>query len=67
MSSQPDPCRFARGQTVRIGTDIRAVVEEIIWSREMQWPFYLVEWWHEGQLITRRFHQDDLQPWEGRQ
>lgn len=57
-------CQFARGQTVRIGTDITATVEEIIWSRGMQWPFYLVEWWHDGQLVTRRLHEADLHVWE---
>lgn len=36
------------GDLVWINGDIPGVIEEVIWCRGMGWPFYLVEWWHEG-------------------
>jgi hypothetical protein len=49
------------GQKVCIGDrgEICATVEEVIWARGMNTPFYLVEWWHEGQLVSRRVHEGD--------
>jgi hypothetical protein len=53
---------FSPGQEVLIGTngEITARVEEVIFARGMRAPFYLVEWWHEGQLVTRRLHEADI-------
>lgn len=47
------------GDRVIIGTGIEGVVEEVIFARGMGAPFVLVEYWHEGQLVARRFHAAD--------
>lgn len=47
------------GDEVHIGNGIIATIEEIIWARNMTKPFYLVEWWHEGHLVSRRVHAED--------
>ncbi len=51
--------KFRLGQQVRIGVGITAVIEEIILARGQNAPFYLVEWWHEGQMVARRMHEAD--------
>lgn len=53
--------RHQTGEQVTIGTGITATIEEVIWARGMSRPFYLVEYWHEGHLISRRVHQEDCQ------
>lgn len=52
-------CKHMLGEVVEIGVGIRARVEEIIWARNMTTPFYLVEWWQDGQLQVRRMHEAD--------
>jgi hypothetical protein len=47
------------GQKVTIGDGIPATIEEVIYARGMTSPFYLVEYWHEGHLISRRVHAED--------
>lgn len=50
------------GQSVKIGLnagEILATVEEVIWARNMAAPYYLVEYWHDGHLISRRVHAED--------
>lgn len=59
---QPDqytPSPIQTGDRVTIGDNIEGVVEELIFSRGMNAPFVLVEYWHEGSLISRRFHAED--------
>lgn len=58
----PFPCRFPCGMRVLIGGGaISAVVEEVIFARGMQHPLYLVEWWQDGTMRERRFHECELQ------
>lgn len=57
-------CNHRLGDTVQIGVGIRARVEEIIWARNMTAPFYLVEWWQDGELKCRRMHEADCRPSE---
>lgn len=52
---------FSCGQKVVVGGVIRGVVEEVIFARNMTDPLYLVEWWHDGDLRGRRFHEFDLE------
>lgn len=47
------------GDQVEIGRSITATIEEVIWARNMVAPFYLVEWWQDGQLVSRRVHEED--------
>jgi hypothetical protein len=47
------------GDRVTIGDGIPATIEEVIYCRHMAAPFYLVEYWHEGHLISRRIHAED--------
>jgi len=53
---------FQPGDYVWLGKelDIPGVIEEVIWSRGMEWPVYLVEWWLDGAVCTRRFHADEV-------
>ena len=53
--------RDALGKTVLIGEhhEIAATVEEVIWARGMSSPFFLVEYWHQGQLVSCRVHAED--------
>lgn len=53
-------CAYKPGEQVLIGDGIAATVEEVIMARGMRGPLYLVEYWHEGHLISRRMHEDDL-------
>lgn len=55
---------FRTGETVRVGGNIVAVVEEIIFARGMNHPFYLLQWWQEGRLQSGRFHEDEVMPVE---
>lgn len=48
------------GDTVFINDDIPGVIEEVIWVRGMGWPYYLIEWWHEGDVRSRRFHPNEV-------
>jgi hypothetical protein len=55
-------CAFRPGDKVSIGNDfgIQATVEEVIMARGTRSPLYLVEYWHDGHLVSRRLHEDDL-------
>lgn len=59
-----EPCLVC-GDRVQIGSGIEGVVEEVIFARGMKAPFVLVEYWHDGQLIARRFHAADCRKVEG--
>ena len=52
---------FGCGQTVLVGGVIQGVIEEVIFARNMTDPLYLVEWWHDGDLRGRRFHESELE------
>ena len=52
---------FGCGQKVLVGGVIEGVIEEVIFARNMTDPLYLVEWWHEGDLRGRRFHECELE------
>lgn len=54
LETDPQP-----GERVQIGDGIEGVVEEVIFARGMSAPFVLVEYWHDGQLVARRFHAGD--------
>lgn len=47
------------GDRVTIGDGIPAMIEEVVYCRHMAAPFYLVEYWHDGHLISRRVHAED--------
>ncbi len=58
--------QFIPGDRVAIGDGtIKAVIEELIFARNMAAPVYLVEWWHEGQRQSLRVHQDEITGSEG--
>jgi hypothetical protein len=51
---------YEPGSRLFIGGNIPATVEEVIWARGMETPFYLMEYWHEGHLIQKRVHAGDV-------
>lgn len=57
-------CRFRPGDRVRLGGDgkIVGVVEEVVMARGQTQPYYLVEWWHEGNVLSRRFLEEECVP-----
>lgn len=59
------PSRIQLGDLVCVGNGIEGVAEELIFARGMSAPFVLVEYWHEGQLVARRFHAEDCLKREG--
>ena len=67
--TKPEPIivgfRYQCGDVVRVGGTIKGVVEQIIISRQMVTPLYLVEWWHDGMVTSRQFHEHELSLWEG--
>ncbi|QBF31493.1 hypothetical protein CFI11_09730 [Thalassococcus sp. S3] len=60
--SEGDPFRWSLkpGEAVRVGDDVEGIIEEVIWSRGMSSPFYLIEWWQDGDMRTWRFHAADV-------
>lgn len=49
------------GDKVAIGDGhISGVIERVILARGMTVPIYLVEWWQEGNVMSREFHADDV-------
>jgi hypothetical protein len=53
------------GEQVLFGNFINGVVEEVIFCRHMTQPNYLVEYWHNGELLAARLHEADLRPMGG--
>lgn len=47
------------GDRVEVAPGISGTVEELVFARGMAAPFVLVEYWHEGSLVARRFHAAD--------
>lgn len=47
------------GDMVWIGDGIKGMVEELILARGMAAPFVLDEYWHDGHLVSKRFHAAD--------
>lgn len=54
--------KFNPGQRVCFGDkdEIFGTIEEVIFARGMRAPFYLVEYWMDGELKSRRLHEGDL-------
>jgi hypothetical protein len=53
--------KFEAGQTVYIGRgEISGIIDRVIFSRGCAKPLYHVEWWRDGDLCTREFHEDDV-------
>lgn len=50
---------FSPGDSVLIGDNIEGVIEEMIIARGMSTFLLLVDYWHDGQLVSRRFHAED--------
>lgn len=61
----PNTHKFAPGDYVMIGDDIKARIEEVILGRQQREAIYLVEWWHEGGVRERREFESDLVACEG--
>lgn len=57
-------CRFRPGDRLRVGDGgvITAVVEEVIMQRGMAQPVYLLQWWVDGDIVTRRFLEEECAP-----
>lgn len=53
------------GDRVAVGNGIEGMVEEVIFARGMTGPFVLVEYWHAGELVARRFHAADCRKLAG--
>ena len=51
---------YRQGQEVVIVSNINGIIEEIIFARGMIWPYYLVEYWQDGILHAKRFHEGDV-------
>lgn len=53
-------CRFRPGDRLRVGNgEITGVVEEVIMQRGMAQPVYLVQWWVNGDIVARRFLEEE--------
>ncbi len=53
--------KFKPGQAVTVGNGaIVGIVERVIFARCQIKPMYLVEWWRDGDLCGREFHEDDV-------
>lgn len=52
--------KFEPGQKVIVGGDIEGVIEEVILLRNAKNHIYKVEWWHEGLVQSRVFHEEEL-------
>lgn len=56
------PCRFQPGDHIITGDDIKAVVEEVIFQRNMTGPMLLIEFWLDGEIKAIRVHAEDCRP-----
>jgi len=57
--------KYSLNEVVRLGDgSITCRIEEIIFSRGMSSPLYLVEWWVNGSPQSCRVHESDLSPRE---
>lgn len=62
VSVQVFDCRFRPGDRVSVGDGvISAVVEEVIMQRGMAQPVYLLQWWVNGDIVTRRFLEEECE------
>lgn len=53
--------KYHAGQRVLVGDgSISGIVERVIFLRNAIKPFYLVEWWKDGQVCQCEFHEDDV-------
>lgn len=46
------------GDRVTCGNGVEGVVEELHFLRNAE-PMVVVDYWHNGEVITRRFHSED--------
>lgn len=53
--------KYEPGQRVKVGDGtIEGVVETVKFGRNMTTPIYEIEWMHNGDIVARLFHEQDL-------
>lgn len=53
--------KFEPGQRVKVGDgSIDGMVESVKFGRNTTTPIYEVEWMHNGDIVARFFHEQDL-------
>lgn len=52
---------FQPSDHVRFAEEICGVVEEVIWARNATGPVYLVEYWHNGEVVRVRLYEEQLE------
>jgi hypothetical protein len=64
--SESYKAQYPLGLQVCLGDNIKGIIERIIWARAMTEPLYLIEWWNDGQVLSREMLQNDIRPWGDR-
>jgi len=59
--------RFQPGDPVIIGDDIPGTVERVIFARGRATALIAVEWWCDGAVRWREFHEDEVRLTQGPQ